>query len=109
MGVSLGTAGASLALQSSNTISTSVNATKLFTLSQQALLAFEQSNHYDLDYLIAMILQLLFLLHDGKPRIAAVDRLRELSTAASGEEESQSGADLARMCECFGQHPSRFC
>jgi len=28
------------------------------------------SQTYDLDYMIATILQILFLLHDGKPRVA---------------------------------------
>lgn len=44
----------------------------LFAISTQALAAFESTSHYDLDYLIAMILQILFLLHDGKAKIVHV-------------------------------------
>lgn len=43
----------------------------LFALSEQALDLFEKSNPYDLDYLIALIMQALYMLHDGKP---VVDR-----------------------------------
>ncbi|EIW79721.1 hypothetical protein CONPUDRAFT_58514 [Coniophora puteana RWD-64-598 SS2] len=42
----------------------------LFALSQQALTVFENSNTYDLDYLVAMILQVLYVLHEGKARLA---------------------------------------
>ncbi|KAI0312707.1 hypothetical protein OF83DRAFT_1066777 [Amylostereum chailletii] len=48
------------------------SASALYALSQQALGAFEMSNMYDLDYLVACVLQILYLLHDGKPRIAHV-------------------------------------
>ncbi|KAH7922119.1 hypothetical protein BV22DRAFT_1017937, partial [Leucogyrophana mollusca] len=42
----------------------------LYALSQQALCVFEKSNSYDLDYLAAMILHVLYVLHDGKARVA---------------------------------------
>jgi hypothetical protein len=38
----------------------------LFALSEQALDVFEKSSTYDLDFLIALILQALYMLHDGK-------------------------------------------
>ncbi|KAF9788065.1 fungal-specific transcription factor domain-containing protein [Thelephora terrestris] len=42
----------------------------LFALSEQALNVFERSNNYDLDYMVAMILQVIYLLHDGRPRLS---------------------------------------
>lgn len=42
----------------------------LFSLSEQALSVFEKSYNYDLDYLIAMVLQVVFLLHGGKSRVS---------------------------------------
>lgn len=42
----------------------------LFTLSKQALAVTEFEQHYDLDFIAAVILNGLFLLHDGKPRVA---------------------------------------
>jgi hypothetical protein len=42
----------------------------LLALSEQSLAVFEKSYNYDLDYLVAMILQVVFFLHDGKPRLA---------------------------------------
>ncbi|KAA1471933.1 hypothetical protein DENSPDRAFT_777559 [Dentipellis sp. KUC8613] len=44
--------------------------TGLHMLSMQALATNEFTNMYDTDYLIASIMQILFLLHDGKPRVA---------------------------------------
>ena len=41
----------------------------LFVLSEQALTIFERSHNYDLDYMVAMILQVIYLLHDGRPRL----------------------------------------
>jgi hypothetical protein len=41
----------------------------LFVLSEQALTIFERSYNYDLDYMVAMILQVIHLLHDGRPRL----------------------------------------
>ena len=41
----------------------------LFALSEQALNFFERSHNYDLDYMVAMILQVMYLLHDGKPTL----------------------------------------
>jgi hypothetical protein len=49
-----------------------VSASALFALSQQALDAHEHGHAYDTDYVLACILQTLFLLYDGKPRIAHV-------------------------------------
>jgi hypothetical protein len=49
-----------------------VSASALFVLSQQALHQFENSHPYDTDFLVACILQILYLLYDGKPRIAQV-------------------------------------
>jgi len=45
--------------------------TMLFALSEQALDIFDKSHPYDLDYLIALIMQALYMLHDGQP---VVDR-----------------------------------
>lgn len=42
----------------------------LFVLSEQALAIFERSHNYDLDYMVAMILQVVYLLHEGKPRLS---------------------------------------
>lgn len=42
----------------------------LFMLSKQALAVTEFEQHYDLDFIHAVILNGLFLLHDGKPRVA---------------------------------------
>lgn len=41
----------------------------LFLLSEQALTIFERSYNYDLDYMVAIILQVIYLLHEGKPRL----------------------------------------
>lgn len=41
----------------------------LFSLSEQALNIFERSYNYDLDYMVATILQVMYLLHDGRPRL----------------------------------------
>ena len=43
--------------------------TALFVLSEQTLAIFERSHHYDLDYMVAIILQIIYLLHEGKPRL----------------------------------------
>ncbi|KAI0080387.1 hypothetical protein K474DRAFT_1560025, partial [Panus rudis PR-1116 ss-1] len=48
----------------------STNPAALFALSDQALGLFEKSSAYDIDYLVAMDLQILYHLHDGQPRIA---------------------------------------
>ena len=42
----------------------------LFMLSKQALAVSEFEQNYDLDFIHAVILNGLFLLHDGKPRVA---------------------------------------
>ncbi|KZT28262.1 hypothetical protein NEOLEDRAFT_1109090 [Neolentinus lepideus HHB14362 ss-1] len=44
----------------------------LYALSQQALGVFEMFHSHDLDFLVAMDLQVLFLLHDGVPNISSV-------------------------------------
>ena len=44
-----------------------VHSATLFALSEQALDIFEKSGTYDLDFLIALIMQALYMLHDGKP------------------------------------------
>lgn len=41
----------------------------LLVLSEQALAIFERSYNYDLDYMVATILQVIYLLHDGRPRL----------------------------------------
>jgi len=41
----------------------------LIVLSEQALAIFERSDNYDLDYMVAMILQVIYLLHEGRPRL----------------------------------------
>ena len=41
----------------------------LFALSEQALNFFERSHNYDLDCMVAMILQVMYLLHDGSSRL----------------------------------------
>lgn len=38
----------------------------LLVLSEQSLAIFERSYSYDLDYMVAMILQVIYLLHDGR-------------------------------------------
>ncbi|KAI0059970.1 hypothetical protein BV25DRAFT_1918095 [Artomyces pyxidatus] len=48
------------------------SAAGLYALSRQALAAFEMTHAYDLDYLTACILQLLFLLHDGRARVTHI-------------------------------------
>ena len=42
----------------------------LFALSEQSLDLFEKTSPYDTDSLVAMLLQVLYQLHDGQPRIA---------------------------------------
>ena len=42
----------------------------LFALSEQALCFFERTNSYDLDSVVAMLLQILYLLHDGHMNVA---------------------------------------
>lgn len=41
----------------------------LFVLSEQTLTIFERSHNYDLDYMVAIILQVIYLLHEGNPRL----------------------------------------
>ncbi|KIK29435.1 hypothetical protein PISMIDRAFT_59532, partial [Pisolithus microcarpus 441] len=42
----------------------------LLALSQQALALFEKTNPYDLDFLVTMIIHVLYMLHDSKARVA---------------------------------------
>ncbi|KAK7683807.1 hypothetical protein QCA50_013183 [Cerrena zonata] len=49
---------------------TNPNPAVLFALSEQSLDLFEKTSPYDVDSLVAMILQVLYQLHDGQPRIA---------------------------------------
>lgn len=44
----------------------------LFALSKQALALFEETSSYDMDSVIAMLLQVLCLLHDGQMRISHI-------------------------------------
>ncbi|KAI0088272.1 hypothetical protein BDY19DRAFT_950037 [Irpex rosettiformis] len=48
----------------------STNSTALFALSEQALSLFEKTSAYDLDSVVAMLLQVLYTLHDGQMRVA---------------------------------------
>ena len=48
----------------------STNPAALFALSEQALGLFEKTGAYDLDAVVAMLLQVLYMLHDGQLRIA---------------------------------------
>lgn len=43
------------------------SSTALFALSKQALDIFDETSPPDMDYLIAIILRILYMLHDGKP------------------------------------------
>ena len=45
----------------------SASSTALFALSKQALDIFDETSPPDMDYLIAIILRILYMLHDGKP------------------------------------------
>jgi hypothetical protein len=46
------------------------SASGLFSLSRQAMAAFEMAHTYDLDSVVAYLLQILYLLHDSRPRVA---------------------------------------
>ncbi|EKM56676.1 uncharacterized protein PHACADRAFT_51141, partial [Phanerochaete carnosa HHB-10118-sp] len=46
------------------------NPAVLFALSKQSLSLFEDTSSYDVDSVIAMLIQVLYLLHDGTMRIA---------------------------------------
>jgi hypothetical protein len=48
------------------------SASGLFALSRQAMAAFEMAHTYDLDSVVAYLLQILYLLHDSRPRIAHI-------------------------------------
>jgi len=64
--------GASSSLQSYQIPNTDLNRSSaspnlLFALSEQALDIFERSCTYDLDYVIALVMRVLYILHSGKP------------------------------------------
>ena len=46
------------------------SASGLFALSKQAMAAFEMVHTYDLDAVVTYLLQIIYLLHDSRPRIA---------------------------------------
>ena len=48
------------------------SASGLFTLSRQAMAAFELAHTYDLDAVVAYLLQIVYLLHDSRPRVAHI-------------------------------------
>jgi Fungal specific transcription factor domain len=48
------------------------SASGLFALSRQAMAAFEMAHTYDLDSVITYLLQILYLLHDSRPRVAHI-------------------------------------
>lgn len=48
------------------------SASGLFALSKQAMAAFELAHTYDLDAVVAYLLQILYLLHDSRPRVAHI-------------------------------------
>ena len=48
------------------------SASGLFTLSRQAMAAFELVHTYDLDAVVAYLLQTVYLLHDSRPRVAHI-------------------------------------
>ena len=48
------------------------SASGLFTLSRQAMAAFELVHTYDLDAVVAYLLQIVYLLHDSRPRVAHI-------------------------------------
>ncbi|OBZ76225.1 hypothetical protein A0H81_03391 [Grifola frondosa] len=55
---------------SDDSLEPGINPAALFSLSEQSLGLFEKTATYDLDSVIAMILQVLYLLHDGNERRA---------------------------------------
>lgn len=46
------------------------SASGLFALSRQAMAAFELAHTYDLDSVVTCLFQILYLLHDSRPRVA---------------------------------------
>jgi hypothetical protein len=48
------------------------SASGLFALSRQAMAAFEMAHTYDLDSVVAYLLQIVYLLHDSRPRVAHI-------------------------------------
>jgi len=46
------------------------SASGLFALSRQAMAAFEMVHTYDLDAVVTYLLQIVYLLHDSRPRVA---------------------------------------
>ena len=48
------------------------SASGLFALSKQAMAAFEMAHTYDMDSVVTYLLQIVFLLHDSRPRVAHI-------------------------------------
>jgi hypothetical protein len=48
------------------------SASGLFALSRQSMAAFEMAHTYDLDSVVAYLLQIVYLLHDNRPRVAHI-------------------------------------
>lgn len=48
------------------------SASGLFALSRQAMAAFELAHTYDLDSVVTYLCQILYLLHDSRPRVAHI-------------------------------------
>ena len=48
------------------------SASGLFALSKQAMAAFEMAHTYDMDSVVTYLLQIIFLLHDSRPRVAHI-------------------------------------
>ena len=76
----------------------------LFALSEQALSFFERSHNYDLDYMVAMILQVIYLLHVGRPRLPHVTLplVSVFTTAGTYSDFSLSGWQNGEYRACYG-------
>jgi hypothetical protein len=48
------------------------SASGLFALSRQSMAAFELAHTYDLDSVVTYLMQILYLLHDSRPRVAHI-------------------------------------
>jgi hypothetical protein len=73
----------------------------LFALSMQALSVHEMGAHFDLDYLVACILQTLFLLHDGGGGKETAGR------EISGEAENEGGEESLLGIKAKGKAKSK--
>lgn len=76
----------------------------LFALSEQALNFFERSHNYDLDYMVAMILQVMYLLHDGRPTLPHIimPLVSVFTTTNTGDDSRISGWKNGEYCACYG-------